>query len=164
MDVGVAQIFVIAAIGFIGVAVTIYLIKKPDTPVWKPEQESQPIQDDEPEKELNSHLQEWLLNEKRTRLPTTLNVVAIIATACSFILFLGSYPMQWFGKGPLQSTLWSAGLVLTPVSAIFFLVSIWVGVMRGARAHACALGISIFLFIASIIGWFAVLSWLCNFE
>jgi len=97
-------------------------------------------------------------------LPTKLNVIASIATACSFTLLLGSYPMQWFGTGPIGSFLWSTGLVLTPVSAIIFLVSIWVGVMRGAREHSSALGTSILLFIVSIIGWFAVLSWLCNFE
>ena len=96
--------------------------------------------------------------------PTKLNVIGGTAAACSFIFLLGSWPMQWFGTGPLATSFWFVGLALVPVSGIYFLLSIGIGMRRGARAHAYALATSTVLLAATGTAWLALFRWLCKFE
>jgi hypothetical protein len=100
MEVEIIQIVVLTVIIVGGAFGIIYLMKKPDSPVWEPKEEAKPTRGEEPEKELNPHLQE--LNEKISRLPKAL------ATGClQEILFIPfailvvailAYIYSWFNK------------------------------------------------------------------
>jgi hypothetical protein len=96
--------------------------------------------------------------------PAKLNAVAAIATICSFLSLLGSWPLEWFGTGVLARTIWIGGLLLIPISLVCYLVSIGLGIYRGTKAHARSLVVGVFLLVAAGSGWFLLFSWLGEFE
>lgn len=64
------------------------------------------------------------------KLVAKLNVIAGVAAVCSVISLLGSWPMQWFGTGFVQTSVWFAGLALVPFSVLTFLFSIGMAIKR----------------------------------